>query len=82
MEYYILCPQRPDDEPGLITHLISREICDTRQERNFHKCGNCIRSCVWRERNGYAPAGQAVGVNGTQRAATDPLPKAAAVGEG
>ena len=53
MEYYILCPQRPNDEPGLITHLISKEICGERQAENFHKCGNCIRSRVWRERNGY-----------------------------
>jgi hypothetical protein len=53
MEYYILCPQRPDDVPGLITHLISREICEKRQQEQFHKCPNCIRSRIWRERNGH-----------------------------
>jgi len=53
MEYYILCPQRPDDVPGLITHLISREICEKRQAEQFHKCPNCIRSRIWRERNGH-----------------------------
>ena len=34
-------------------HLISREICRQRQSENFHKCPNCIRSRIWRERNGY-----------------------------
>ena len=52
IEYYILCPQRPTDVPGLITHLISRDICEERQAENYHKCPNCIRSRVWRERNG------------------------------
>ena len=55
MEYYILCPQRPTEVPGLITHLISRDICEKRQAENYHKCPNCIRSCTWRERNGHAP---------------------------
>ena len=62
MEYYILCPQRPSEVPGLITHLISRDICDKRQAENYHKCPNCIRSRVWRERNGLPveePAGAA-----------------------
>jgi hypothetical protein len=54
LEYYILCPQRPNDVPGLITHLISRDICEQRQAENFHKCPNCIRSRCWRERNGHA----------------------------
>ena len=53
-EYYILCPQRPDEVPGLITHLISRDICAKRQSEHYHKCENCIRSRVWRERNGLA----------------------------
>jgi len=51
-EYYILCPQRPDDLPGLITHLISRDVCEKRQAENYHKCANCIRARIWRQRNG------------------------------
>lgn len=51
-EYYILCPQRPDDVPGLITHLISRDVCAKRQDESYHKCPNCIRSQLWRARNG------------------------------
>ena len=54
MEYYILCPQRATEVPGLITHLISRDICDRRQTENYHKCPNCIRSRIWREVNGHA----------------------------
>ena len=50
-EYYILCPQRPDNEPGLITHLISVDICRQRQEDGFHKCPNCVRSDVWKGQN-------------------------------
>ena len=42
MEYYILCPKRPDDEEGLITHLISRDICVKRQAEFFHKCPGCL----------------------------------------
>ena len=52
IEYYILCPQRATDVPGLITHLISRDICEKRQSENYHKCPNCVRSRIWRERNG------------------------------
>jgi hypothetical protein len=52
IEYYILCPQRATDVPGLITHLISRDICEKRQTENYHKCPNCVRSRVWRERAG------------------------------
>jgi hypothetical protein len=52
IEYYILCPQRATEVPGLITHLISRDICDKRQSENYHKCPNCVRSRIWRERNG------------------------------
>ena len=52
VEYYILCPQRATDVPGLITHLISRDICEKRQSENYHKCPNCVRSRIWRERNG------------------------------
>jgi hypothetical protein len=52
IEYYILCPQRATDVPGLITHLISRDICEKRQTENYHKCPNCVRSRMWRERNG------------------------------
>ncbi len=42
IEYYILCPKRPDNEEGLITHLISRDICRERQLAFFHKCPNCL----------------------------------------
>ena len=52
IEYYILCPQRATEVPGLITHLISRDICEKRQSENYHKCLNCVRSRIWRERNG------------------------------
>jgi hypothetical protein len=52
IEYYILCPQRETEVPGLITHLISRDICDKRQSEHYHKCGNCVRSRIWREKNG------------------------------
>ena len=52
VEYYILCPQRDTEVPGLITHLISRDICDKRQSEHYHKCPNCVRSRIWRERNG------------------------------
>jgi len=52
IEYYILCPQRETEVPGLITHLISRDICDKRQCENYHKCPNCVRSRISRERNG------------------------------
>jgi hypothetical protein len=55
MEYYILCPQRPTEVPGLITHLISRDICEKRQAENYHKCPNCIRARIWREHNGLKP---------------------------
>ncbi len=51
-DYYILCPQRPDDEPGLITHLISTDICRRRQDEGFHKCPRCTRSDVWRAQHG------------------------------
>ncbi len=54
MEYYILCPQRATEVPGLITHLISRDICERRQAETYHKCPNCIRSRIWREHNGHA----------------------------
>ena len=46
-EYYILCPTRPADEPSLISHLISRDICEKRQGENFHKCPGCVRSRLW-----------------------------------
>jgi hypothetical protein len=52
VEYYILCPQRATELPGLITHLISRDICEKRQSEHYHKCPNCVRSRIWRERNG------------------------------
>ena len=52
IEYYILCPQRETEVPGLITHLISRDICEKRQSEHYHKCPNCVRSRIWRERNG------------------------------
>ncbi|MCU0724570.1 MAG: hypothetical protein MUE73_02085 [Planctomycetes bacterium] len=47
-EYYILCPQRPENAPGLITHLISVDICRKRQAEGFHKCPNCVRSDIWK----------------------------------
>ena len=50
-EYFILCPQRPENEPGLITHLISVDICAKRQEQGFHKCPNCVRSEIWQKQN-------------------------------
>ncbi len=53
MEYYILCPQRATEVPGLITHLISRDICERRQSENYHKCPGCIRSRIWREQRGH-----------------------------
>jgi hypothetical protein len=56
-EYYILCPQRATEVPGLITHLISRDICEKRQAENYHKCPTCIRSAIFRARSGKpAPA--------------------------
>ncbi len=54
-EYYILCPQRATEVPGLITHLISRDICDQRQGENYHKCPTCVRSRLFRLRNGALP---------------------------
>lgn len=53
-EYYILCPQRATEVPGLITHLISRDICEQRQGESYHKCPTCIRSAIFRARNGIA----------------------------
>ncbi len=70
MEYYILCPQRATEVPGLITHLISRDICERRQAENYHKCPNCIRSRIWRETNGHAalaPELTAAPVGATER---------------
>ena len=55
MEYYILCPQRETEVPGLITHLISRDICNSRQVANYHKCASCVRSRIWREQRGHPP---------------------------
>ena len=37
------------EEPALISHLISRDICAQRQDENFHKCPNCTRSRLWKE---------------------------------
>ena len=53
-DYYILCPQRPRNAPGLITHLISVDICRKRQDDGFHKCPNCVRSDAWRKQHGEA----------------------------
>ncbi len=53
-DYYILCPQRPENAPGLITHLISIDVCQVRQGEGFHKCANCIRSKAWQEQHGVA----------------------------
>jgi hypothetical protein len=47
-DYYILCPTRPTPETALISHLISRDICEKRQSENFHKCPNCVRSRIWK----------------------------------
>jgi hypothetical protein len=58
MEYYILCPKRPDDEEGLITHLISRDICAKRQLEFFHKCPSCLNRDPSLAPNG-APAASA-----------------------
>lgn len=57
-DYYILCPTRPEGEPALIAHLISRDICEKRQSENFHKCPNCVRSRIWQAAHpgGEAPA--------------------------
>ena len=60
-EYYILCPQRGDDVPGLITHLISRDVCEKRQAESYHKCPNCVRSAIWRARNGIPAPSAASG---------------------
>ena len=51
-EYYILCPQRPENAEGLITHLISVDICRQRQDSGFHKCPNCVRSDSWTAEHG------------------------------
>jgi hypothetical protein len=51
-DYYILCPQRPGNAPGLITHLISVDICRRRQDDGFHKCPNCVRSDVFKRQHG------------------------------
>ena len=50
-EYYILCPQRPENETGLITHLISVDICRKRQDEGFHKCPNCVRSDIFKRQH-------------------------------
>jgi hypothetical protein len=57
-DYYILCPQRPRNAPGLITHLISVDICGKRQAEGFHKCPNCVRSEMYQKEHGE-PAGNA-----------------------
>lgn len=46
-DYYILCPTRPLGTESLISHLISTDMCAQRQEAQFHKCPNCIRSRIW-----------------------------------
>jgi len=53
-DYYILCPQRPENVAGLITHLISVDICRERQSEQFHKCPNCTRSDSWKREHGDA----------------------------
>jgi hypothetical protein len=55
-EYYILCPQRATEVPGLITHLISRDICEKRQAESYHKCPTCIRSALFKARNPSPPS--------------------------
>jgi len=55
-DYYILCPQRPENAPGLITHLISVDICRKRQSDGFHKCPNCVRSEISKREHGEAGA--------------------------
>jgi hypothetical protein len=64
VEYYILCPQRDTEVPGLITHLISRDICEKRQSEHYHKCPNCVRSRIWRERNGLPAEEPAAAAHG------------------
>ena len=65
-DYYILCPTRPEGDPSLISHLISRDICEKRQAENFHKCPNCVLSRIWAAAHpegtgGAAAAGKAAG---------------------
>jgi hypothetical protein len=68
-DYYILCPTRPEQEPALISHLISRDICEKRQSENFHKCPNCVRSRIWQDAHPggerAAPAPSAGGEGGS-----------------
>ena len=70
MEYYILCPQRATEVPGLITHLISRDICESRQAENYHKCSGCIRSRIWREQSGHPQVAVVNGVAAVRAAET------------
>ena len=70
MEYYILCPQRATEVPGLITHLISRDICERRQAENYHKCSGCIRSRIWREQRGHPQVAALNGASATVHAET------------
>ncbi len=60
-EYYILCPKKPAGEGVLIQHLISKDICEERQDEGYHKCPSCVRSRMWQESH---PAG-AVSADGS-----------------
>ncbi len=85
-EYYILCPQRATEVPGLITHLISRDICDKRQSESYHKCPTCIRSAIFRARNGLTPSapvnGHAVGSEAAKPAVANAVPANGAAASG
>lgn len=35
------CPTRGDAHRPLISHLITVELCGTRQSENYHKCSQC-----------------------------------------
>lgn len=67
-EYYILCPTRPEQEPSLISHLISRDTCEKRQGENFHKCPNCVRSRIWQAAHPGGAAAPAEGAPGAPSA--------------
>jgi len=60
-DYYILCPTRDREEPALIAHLISRDICAKRQDENFHKCPTCVLSRLWKVAH---PEAEAAPTNG------------------
>ena len=36
-----VCPTRIDGSPGLVTHKITRGVCQDRQRGRYHKCFTC-----------------------------------------